>query len=346
MKLSLFDYDLPRKLIAQYPTRRRDQSRLLVLDRSTGELAHRRFSDIVNYLRPGDALVVNNTKVFKARLFGKRATGGKVELFLVRPIDDNLAEAWEALAYPSRRLKEGEFISFPDTGQVVLEADLTGGRWRVVFSSRTARERIISRHGHVPLPKYVNRDVVPTDVRRYQTVFSRKDKTGAVAAPTAGFHFTHKLLDEIAASGVKVCEITLHVGPGTFKPITTATIEDHLIDQEYAELSESIAATLNRVRREGGRIFAVGTTSVRTLESARIVNDHIQSLAEMVKLYIQPGHEFHLVDHLITNFHIPKSSLLVLVSAFAGREKILETYAEAVGREYRFYSYGDAMLIL
>jgi len=346
MKLSLFDYDLPRKLIAQYPTRRRDQSRLLVLDRSTGELVHTRFSEIVNYLRPGDALVINNTKVFKARLFGKRATGGKVELFLVRPIDDYPGEAWEALAYPSRRLKEGESISFSDTGQVVLEADLTGGRWRVLFSSRTARERIIARHGHVPLPKYVKRDDMPTDVRRYQTVYSRKDKTGAVAAPTAGFHFTRKLLDQIAAKGVSVCEITLHVGPGTFKPITASAIEDHLVDPEYAELPESVAATLSRVRREGGRIFAVGTTSVRTLESARIVGDQIQTLAEMVNLYVKPGHEFHLVNHLITNFHIPKSSLLVLVSAFAGRDKILETYAEAVHREYRFYSYGDAMLIL
>ena len=184
------------------------------------------------------------------------------------------------------------------------------------------------------------------DVRRYQTVFSREEKTGAVAAPTAGFHFTRNLLNRIAAKGVSVCEITLHVGPGTFKPITVAAIEDHQVDQEYAELSESVAATLNRVRREGGRIFAVGTTSVRTLESTRIVNNQIQPLAEMVNLYIKPGHEFHLVDHLITNFHIPKSSLLVLVSAFTGREKILETYAEAVGREYRFYSYGDAMLIL
>ena len=198
----------------------------------------------------------------------------------------------------------------------------------------------------LPLPKYVNRDAVPTDIRRYQTVFARKDKTGAVAAPTAGFHFTRKLLDQIAANGVKVCEITLHVGPGTFKPITADVIEDHRVDPEFAELPDSVAETLSQVRREGGRIFAVGTTSVRTLESARIVDNRIQPLGEMVNLYIQPGHSFQLVDHMITNFHIPKSSLLVLVSAFAGREKILEAYAEAVRREYRFYSYGDATLIL
>ena len=183
MKLSLFDYDLPRQLIAQHPSRKRDQSRLLVLDRASGELVHTRFSEIATYFRPGDALVINNTKVFKARLFGKRATGGKVELFLVRPIEDVPGEAWEALAYPSRRLKPGEKISFPDTGEAVLDADLTGGRWRVLFSSRTARELIVARHGRVPLPKYVSREAVPTDIRRYQTVFANKDKIGAVAAP-------------------------------------------------------------------------------------------------------------------------------------------------------------------
>ncbi len=346
MKLSLFDYDLPRELIAQQPSRRRDQSRLLVLDRSTGELIHTRFSKIVNYLRPGDALVVNNTKVFKARLFGKRHTGGKVELFLVRPVDDDPREVWEALTYPSRRLKPGEKIDFPDSTHVVLDADLGGGRWRLLFSSRTARERIVARYGHVPLPKYVSREAAPTDVRRYQTVFANKDRAGAVAAPTAGFHFTRKLLDQIAANGVSVCEITLHVGPGTFKPITAEAIEDHRIDPEYAELPESVATTLSRVKRDGGRIIAVGTTSVRTLESAPIANHQIQSMTGMADLYIKPGHDFRVVDHMITNFHIPKSSLLVLVSAFAGRERILEAYAEAVRREYRFYSYGDAMLIL
>jgi len=346
MKLSLFDYDLPRKLIAQYPTRRRDRSRLLVLDRSTGQTVHARFHDIVSYFRPGDALVVNNTKVFKARLLGKRATGGQVELFLVRPVEGEPGEIWEALAYPSRRLKEGETVHFSNGGRVSLVSDLGGGRWQVLFSSRTGRERIISRHGHVPLPKYISRDDQPTDIRRYQTVFARKDKTGAVAAPTAGFHLTRGLLEKIRDRGVTVSEITLHVGPGTFKPITTTTIEGHTVEPEYAELPVNVAAALNRTREKGGRIFAVGTTSVRTLESATIRGGKIQPLAGMVDLFIRPGHRFRLVDHLITNFHIPKSSLLVLVAAFAGREKVLATYADAVRREYRFYSYGDAMLIL
>jgi len=346
MKLALFDYHLPKRLIAQYPTRRRDRSRLLVLDRSEGRISHCQFPDLVEYLSEGDALVVNNTKVFKARLLGKRATGGRVEVFLVRRLEVAEGERWEALAQPSRRLKEGEKVFFgPDQG-VVLERRLEEGRWIVLFASKSARQRVLARWGHVPLPQYISREDQPVDLRRYQTVFARADQTGAVAAPTAGFHLTRGLLRKIKDRGVEVCEITLHVGPGTFKPITSDVIERHRVDPEYAQLPPPVAETLNRVRAGGGRVFAVGTTSVRTLESAPMDGGRIRPFSGMVDLYVRPGHRFRLVDHLVTNFHLPKSSLLVLVSAFARRERILDAYAEAIRKEYRFYSYGDAMLIL
>jgi S-adenosylmethionine:tRNA ribosyltransferase-isomerase len=385
MKLSLFDYDLPKHLIAQEPSRRRDQSRLMVLDRSGGEIRHGRFAELLDYLKPGDALVVNNTRVFKARLLGKRATGGQVEIFLVRmallssrgpdsvgavatsglprsdvPPDSGpsplamtghgtsskSAEVWEALVQPSRRLKEGERVIFGPTDSIELVGYLGDGRWRVAFDSTAVRQRIIHRYGHVPLPQYINREDSPSDLRRYQTVFANAAQTGAVAAPTAGFHLTKSLLKLIHEKQVAVCEVTLHVGPGTFKPITADEIEQHKVDPEYAILSLGVADTLNRTRQSGGRIFAVGTTSVRTLESAPCDGGRILPFEGMVELYIRGGHQFRFVDHLVTNFHLPKSSLLVLVAAFAGRERVLAAYAEAVAQEYRFYSYGDAMLIL
>jgi S-adenosylmethionine:tRNA ribosyltransferase-isomerase len=343
--LSLFDYHLPPELIAQFPNRRRDRSRLLVLNRATGTIDHRRFGDIVHYIRGGDALVVNNTKVFKARLLGHRMTGGKVEVFLVRPFDDG-GLSWNALVTPSRRVKEGEHIIFDERNRVLLSEDIGGGFWRVEFSSKSQQKRIIAHYGHVPLPPYIGREDQPSDIRRYQTVFADAEKVGAVAAPTAGFHFTGKLLNELTKKRVKKIELTLHVGPGTFKPIKTASIEDHTVDPEFAEFSRGAAKSLNSVREHGGRVIAVGTTSVRTLESAAVEEGRLQPFAGMVNLYIRPGHKFRVVDRLITNFHLPKSSLLVLVSAFAGRELILKAYREAIDRGYRFYSYGDAMLIL
>jgi S-adenosylmethionine:tRNA ribosyltransferase-isomerase len=346
MKLALFDYHLPKELIAQYPSRRRDQSRLMVLDRATREINHRKFRNIAEYLRRGDALVINNTKVFKARLMGRRSTGGQVEVFLIRRLDDDSAERWEALAQPSRRLDEGERIHFDGSYGIDLVKNLGDGRWEVRFDSSRNRQHIVARFGHVPLPQYISRSDQPTDLRRYQTVFAKAEQTGAVAAPTAGFHLTRGLLSRITGIGVKVCEITLHVGPGTFKPITADNIEEHTVDPEFAQISESVAETLNRVRISGGRVFAVGTTSVRTLESASVRDGEIIPFSGMVDTYIQPGHDFRMVDHLITNFHLPKSSLLVLVSAFAGREQILKAYAEAIRERYRFYSYGDAMLLL
>ncbi len=346
MDISLFDFHLPKELIAQYPGRRRDASRLLVLDRSTGNLEHLRFLEIVRYFRKGDAIVVNNTRVFKARLWGHRATGGKVEVFLVRKLEPEADELWEALVSPSRRLDEGEQIYFDEKSTVRLIDQLGNGKWRVAFESPARRRHIVNQFGHVPLPHYISREDVVSDIRRYQTVFADKRKVGAVAAPTAGFHFTGSLLDRLQNKGVERIELTLHVGPGTFKPVKCDKIEDHTVDPEFAELTPSAAKKIGRVRERGGAIFAVGTTSVRTLESAEIVNGELVPFAHLVDTYIRPGHTFRVVDHLITNFHLPKSSLLILVSAFAGRERVLEAYEAAIQSGYRFYSYGDAMLIL
>jgi len=346
MNLSLFDYHLPKELIAQSPMRSRSASRLMVLNRKTGTIAHTRFRHIIDYLRKGDGLVVNNTKVFKARLWGYRKTGGKIEVFLIRRAADSEAELWEAFVSPSRRLHEEEQIFFDDRASVRLVHHYGNGRWLIQFDSISTSRQILSRFGHVPLPHYIGRDDTPEDVRRYQTLFADRSQVGAVAAPTAGFHFTRSLLRQIDSMGVKTVPLTLHVGPGTFKPVKREMIEDHIVDPEFAELSMSAAAALNRVRESGGRLFVVGTTSVRTLESAPFTGGKIQPFSGMVDLYIRPGFKFRMTDHMITNFHLPKSSLLILVSAFAGRERILSAYETAIAERYRFYSYGDAMLIL
>lgn len=346
MDISLFDYHLPKELIAQYPPHRRGQSRLLIYDRRTGERTHTKFSSLPEFVGRGDALVVNNTKVFKARIWGERATGGKIEVFLVRPLINPEAEDWEALVSPSRRLKSGEAIQFGSGRHVTLVEYFGSGKWTVRFKSAGHRKKIVSEFGHVPLPHYISRPDQPEDVRRYQTVFADPHKVGAVAAPTAGFHFTKKTLDSIRSRGTKIVEVTLHVGPGTFKPVKTDRIEDHTVDPEFAELSPESAERLNEVRSQGGRIFAVGTTSVRTLESSIDAVGNFVPRAGLVDLYIRPGFKFRGVDHLVTNFHLPKSSLLILVSAFMGREQALELYREAIRERYRFYSYGDAMLIL
>lgn len=345
MKLSEFDYTLPKELIAQFPNRRRDLARLMVLNRNSGRVEHQRFSDLPHFLQKGDALVLNNTRVFKARLLGQRETGAEVEIFLVRKLTQR-GEKWLALATISRRLKEGEKILFGDLLSLVIDKGLGEGQWEISFANKATREKVVSQFGHVPLPHYIDRADQPTDIRRYQTVFANKEKTGAVAAPTAGFHFTQTLLKGLEKSGIHIVELTLHVGPGTFRPISVEDIDDHTVDPEWAELEAPSARQLNKVRKEGGRIFAVGTTSTRVLESLEIKDGKIQPFEGMVDLYIKPGHSFRLVDHMITNFHLPKSSLLVLAAAFAGQEEILKAYQEAVGQKYRFYSYGDAMLIL
>lgn len=357
MDISLFDYDLPKELIAQYPSRRRDQSRLMILDRATDSIDVVPFRRIVDYLDAGDLLVVNNTKVFKARLFGRRKTGARVEVFLIRSVRErhkdsspetpiNSAPLWEAFVSPSRRVNEKEHIHFSENHKVTLERDIGGGRWLVRFRSRNQQECIVQQFGHVPLPHYIKREDRPEDIRRYQTVFASKDKVGAVAAPTAGFHFTRPILNKLEQRGVKRAEVTLHVGPGTFKPVKVNRVENHTVDPELAELSPEAAGRINTARRNNGRVNAVGTTTMRTLESAPTTEGGIRPFSGMVDLYIRPGFKFRFVDRLLTNFHLPKSSLLILVSAFAGREFILEAYRAAINQRMRFYSYGDAMLIL
>lgn len=346
METSLFDYHLPPHLIAQEPPAKRGMSRLMVVDRNSGAISHHKFSEITDYIAQGDGLVVNNTKVFKARLWGNRATGARVEVFLVRSLPESNGAVWDALVSPSRKVKVGEKILFGEAGSVELLEEFGDGKWRVGFSSRSACRKVIAGAGHIPLPHYIDREDTPTDVQRYQTIFADAEKEGAVAAPTAGFHFSQGITDSLIERGVKLIQLTLHVGPGTFKPVKAEKIEDHAVDPEYAELTAEAAQQLNQIWRAGGKVWVVGTTSVRTLESAGRTEAGIKPFAGQVSLYIRPGFRFTVTDHLLTNFHLPKSSLLILVSAFAGRELILKAYREAIANEYRFYSYGDAMLIL
>ncbi len=352
MDIKLFDYQLPPELIAQFPAKKRDQSQLMVLDRQFGKTEVQPFSKIIDFLHKGDALVINNTRVFKARLLGNRKTGAKVEVFLVRELPANATEGpntlrvWEGMAWPSKRLDAKEEILFGAKYRLTLEKKLGEGKWNISFASRIIEKVIISKYGHIPLPLYIKREDELGDSRRYQTVFARKDKAEAVAAPTAGLHFTAALLNKIKKKGVKVVEITLDVGPGTFKPLKVGNIEEHTVDPERATLTPKAAGVLNKVREKGGRIIAVGTTSARTLESAPIKAGKIQPFSGDVDLFIKPGHKFKVTDALLTNFHLPKSSLLILVSALAGREIILKAYEEAVKNKMRFYSYGDAMLIV
>ncbi len=333
-------------MIAEAPPGRRDGARLFVLNRSTGEEKHLRFREIAKFLNSGDALVINNTKVFKARLFARRPSGGKVEVFLLEEIKYEGRNCWVVLTHPTRRVKEGESLSLDEETTIQVVKKLPDGKSLMRLGGKTKAGRIISKYGHVPLPIYIHRPDRKSDEDRYQTVYAHPSKAKSVAAPTAGLHFTRKILDSIKSNGVKIVPITLHVGYGTFKMIKTSNVEDHTVDPEFAEITKSAANSLNKVRQEGGKIFAVGTTSVRTLESAKISNGEIQPFAEKVDLYIRPGYKFKVVDHLITNFHLPKSSLIILVSAFAGRKKILHAYNTAIEDGYRFYSYGDCMMIL
>ncbi len=346
MDLSLFDYYLPEGFIAYHPTRQRDWSKLMVLDRKNGELSHHKFPEIVDYFKEGDALVVNDTRVFKARLFARRESGGKVEIFLLEETEYEGQNCWQVLTHPTRRVREGESLFFDEKSSVEVIAKTPDGKSYIKFKNKTEATRIISKFGHVPLPIYIHRPDEKSDENRYQTIFARLRKAKAVAAPTAGLHFTNRVLKKIEDKGVKIIRITLHVGYGTFKTVKADDIDEHVVDPERAEISKTAAHAINSVRKNGGRIFAVGTTSVRTLEAAEIIDGNIQPFSDYVDLYIKPGHEFKVVDHLITNFHLPKSSLAILVSAFAGREKILDAYETAVKEKYRFYSYGDCMLIL
>lgn len=323
-----FDYELPEERIAQEPAPR-GESRLLVLD-ADGPERHRRIRDLPALLRPGDLLVLNDTRVIPARLFGHRGEG-KMEVLLVEKLGDR---DWEALVRPGRRARPGTVIVFEDLSAEVI--DKRDDRYHLRFSEPV--EPHLDRLGHVPLPPYIHRPDEPADRERYQTVFARNP--GAIAAPTAGLHFSQELLREIAAAGIGIARVTLHVGIGTFKPVSVEKIEDHRMDRERYEVGEETAEAIRRTRESGGRIVAVGTTVVRTLESSGG-----EAGSGATDLFITPGFRFRVVDVLLTNFHLPRSTLLMLVSAFAGRERVLAAYEEAIREGYRFYSYGDAMLL-
>ncbi len=351
--LASYDYDLPENLIAQHPAEARDRSRLMILDRHTGETCHRQFSDISMLLKPGDCMVMNNTRVFPARLHGRRNTGGKVEFFLLHYPEESGTSAHSefsgsacarALTRSSKPLRPGERIVIGKTLQIEIAGRREDGSADIILHYQEGLGSVLERFGETPLPPYIKRNGSdPDDASRYQTVYARK--TGSVAAPTAGLHFTAAVLDALKAKGVKVAEITLHVGYGTFAPVRAEDIREHRIHSEYVTVPEEACSTINEVRKNGGRIIAVGTTSVRSLEWAADTRGVVEPRDGECSLYIMPGFEFRVVDCMLTNFHLPRSSLLILVSAFAGREHILKAYREAIARNYRFYSYGDAMFI-
>jgi S-adenosylmethionine:tRNA ribosyltransferase-isomerase len=335
MKTSDFDYILPESSIAQTPAAPRDSSRLLVLHRDTGQLEHRIFRDIGDYLRPGDLLVLNQTRVIPARIFARKETGGRVEILLLRRRDE---VTWEALV-GGKGLRVGKRIKVEDGPQAEIAELLDGSERLIKFSEPI--EPYFSNVGNVPLPPYIHETL--SDPERYQTVYAREP--GSAAAPTAGLHFTPGLLEELQAKGVKVAYVTLHVGLDTFAPVTESNPQEHKIHSEWCELPRETADLINQTKQNGGRVVAVGTTSVRTLESAGR-QDGISPYVGSTALYILPGYTFRVVDVMITNFHLPKSTLLMLVSAFAGRETVLSAYETAIQEGYRFYSFGDAMLIL
>ena len=340
LKTKDFWYHLPEELIAQTPLEKRDSSRLLVMNRETGKVKHQHFYDIVSYLQPGDCLVMNDSRVLPARLLGHRPTGGAAELLLLRDLGD---KRWECLAKPGRKLLEGQEVVFGNgelTATVV--AVQPDGNRVVEFHYAGIFLEVLERLGKMPLPPYIKAEL--EDQERYQTVYSRA--VGSAAAPTAGLHFTSALLDEIRAKGVKTAFVTLHVGLGTFRPVKAEEITEHHMHAELCMISEETANILNETKRDGGRIICVGTTSCRTLESLVNGDGSFAAKSKWTDIFIYPGYTFKAMDGLITNFHLPESTLVMLVSAFAGREKVLAAYTEAVKERYRFFSFGDAMLIL
>ena len=354
MKLSDFDYRLPPGLIAQRPPARRGDSRLMVLSRGTASWEHRFFSNLPEYLKPGDALVVNDTKVIPARLIGKKESGGKVEALLVRkkwgPPESRYSQEWECLAQSSGRLREKTRVSFEDRVEGEFLGRTPEGLWRLYLTGSQDEDLDLTLKsiGLAPLPPYIRRDgdgrTREEDRERYQTVYARRE--GAIAAPTAGMHFTEETLEKIRAKGVSVAFLTLHVGMGTFLPVKCEEVEKHRLEPEFFDLQPETAEAINGARKAGGKVFAVGTTVTRALESSVDGRGEIRAGRGQTGLFILPGHRFQAVDGLVTNFHLPRSTLLMLVSAFAGREFILSAYEEAVKENYRFYSYGDAMLII
>lgn len=342
MNVDLYDFELPEHLIAQTPLLDRSSSRLLTLDKQSGDIRHQTFADIIDYLNPGDTLVLNDTKVIPARLFGaKEDTGAKAEVLLLKNMGQ---DRWEALVKPGKKLKKGNVISFGDGKlKAVIEEEGEMGARTLSFSYEGIFQEILDELGQMPLPPYIKEKLDDRD--RYQTVYAKHE--GSAAAPTAGLHFTEALLEQIQAKGVDIAFITLHVGLGTFRPMSVDQVEDHVMHEEYYSLSQETAELLNETKRRGGRVIAVGTTSCRTLETvgSELNGEPLRESSGWTSIFIYPGYAFTVVDALITNFHLPKSTLVMLVSALAGREHIMKAYKEAVEKEYRFFSFGDAMFI-
>ncbi|MDA8352264.1 MAG: tRNA preQ1(34) S-adenosylmethionine ribosyltransferase-isomerase QueA [Firmicutes bacterium] len=343
MDVSMFDYPLPEDLIAQEPTEERSASRLMVVDRETEKIQHRRFPDILDYLGAGDVLVLNDTRVRPARLIGtKEGTGARIELLLLNPLGE---DRWESLVKPAKRIREGTIVHFGEgdlTAVAEEKTEAAGGRVFRLHYNTSDLERLLDKLGEMPLPPYIRKQL--DEPERYQTVYSRE--VGSAAAPTAGLHFTRELLEQAKEKGVEIVPITLHVGLGTFRPVTAENVEEHQMHAEFYEVSEVSATAIQKAKERGNRVVAVGTTSVRTLESVAREHGEVRATRGWTDIFIYPGFPFRVVDTLLTNFHLPKSTLLMLVSAFASRELMLEAYRTAVSERYRFFSFGDAMLIL
>jgi S-adenosylmethionine:tRNA ribosyltransferase-isomerase len=356
-RVSDYEYDLPQGRIAFYPSQKRDESRLLVVDREAGALRHLQFRDIVGLLEPGDVLVVNESRVLPVRLLGRKPTGAPSEIFLLRPWaggeegpatggtePESLSFVWEALVRPGGKLKPGRRVEVaPELEVEILDSTPEGGRI-VRLVTELPVEVALARFGHMPLPPYIEREDEPLDRERYQTVYARSP--GSVAAPTAGLHFTESLLDEVAIRGIDLARVILHVGIGTFRPVEVDDPALHTMHAEIYEVSRETAERVNRCRTSGGRVWAVGTTVVRTLESASAEDGRIRPGRGETRLFIRPPYRFRIVDRLVTNFHLPRSTLIMLVAALAGYERTMEAYTAAMDEGYRFYSYGDAMVIL
>ena len=340
LKVKDFYFDLPHELIAQHPLEKRDESRLMVLNKKTGELEHKVFKDIINYLNPGDCLVLNDTRVMPARLYGaKEGSGGKMEFLLLRRYPDDV---WETLVKPGKRGKVGARFVFGNgelTGEIVEV--LENGNRKIKFFYEGIFEEVLDRLGEMPLPPYIEEKL--EDRERYQTVYSKE--VGSAAAPTAGLHFTKELLEEIKAKGVKIAFVTLHVGLGTFRPVKAENIEEHEMHSEFYILDEENAEIINNAKQNGGRVIAVGTTSNRTLESIASEDGVVKPQTGYTSIFIYPGYKFKIVDAIITNFHLPESTLIMLISAFSTREIVMNAYRTAVENKYRFFSFGDAMFI-
>ena len=339
MDVSDFNYELPEELIAQVPIQKRDESRLMILDRNTGKIEHKVFKDIIDFLEPGDCLVRNNTKVIPARIYGKKDTGANVEFLLLKRLEGDI---WESIVRPGNKLKPGTKVYF---GDGLLEATvldiLEGGTRKVEFKYDGIFNEILDKIGLMPLPPYIHESLKDRD--RYQTVYAKFE--GSAAAPTAGLHFTNELLEKIKEKGVEIANVTLHVGIGTFRPVKVDKIEDHVMHSEHFYIKQEDADKINNAKKSGHRIIAVGTTSCRVLESIADENGYVKETEGDTSIFIYPGYKFKCLDNLITNFHLPESTLIMLVSALAGRENVLNAYNEAVKEKYRFFSFGDAMYI-